>query len=262
MLGANIANYRKKMGMTQEQLAQKLDVTNQAVSKWETDQSCPDTLLLPKIADVFEISLDALFGRAEPPRQEPKAAPVLPWEDDKAFHVVLYHGHTLIGSQPEKADLTFTYEGPAKDIYCSLNLSCGDVEGNVNVEGYAECGDVGGSVNAGSYVECGDVNGNVNAGGYVECSDVNGNVMAGAYVECSDVGGNVSGGSYVECGDVEGSVTALSHVECGDVGGSVTSENGNADSGEGKGFRLGDDHMDMIKDCVDKIGKIFPFGKK
>ena len=150
--------------MTQEQLAQKLDVTNQAVSKWETDQSCPDTLLLPKIADVFEISLDALFGRAEPPRQEPKAAPVLPWEDDKAFHVVLYHGHTLIGSQPEKADLTFTYEGPAKDIYCSLNLSCGDVEGNVNVEGYAECGDVGGSVTAGDSIHCTVIHGSARAG--------------------------------------------------------------------------------------------------
>lgn len=246
MLGANIGSYRKKMGLTQEQLAQKLDVTNQAVSKWETDQSCPDTMLLPKIADVFGITIDALFDR-EPARMEEKKEKTLPWADDEAFHVVLYHGHTLIGSQPEKADLTFTYEGPAKDIYCALNLSCGDVEGNVNAEGNAECGDVGGGVNAGGYVECGDVNGNVNAGGYVECGDVSGNVMAGAYVECGDVSGNVSGGAYVECGDVGGNVTSLAHVECGDVGGSVTSENGNVDSNDGEGF---------------SFGKFFGFGKK
>ena len=245
MLGASIAFFRKKMGLTQEQLAQKLDVTNQAVSKWETDQCCPDTLLLPKIADVFGITIDALFGR-EPAREEEKKAEKLPWADDEAFHVVLYHGHTLIGSQPEKADLTFTYEGPAKDIYCALNLNCGDVEGNVAADGNVECGDVGGTVNAGGYAECGDVGGSLNAGGYVECGDVNGNVVAGAYVECGDVSGNVSGGAYVECGDVGGNVTSLAHVECGDVGGSVTAE-GPVESGDDGGF---------------SFGKFFGFGKK
>ena len=46
-LGNSIGMYRRKLGLTQEGLAQKLNVTNQAVSKWETDQSCPDTMLLP-----------------------------------------------------------------------------------------------------------------------------------------------------------------------------------------------------------------------
>ena len=245
MLGANIAVYRKKLGMTQEQLAQKLDVTNQAVSKWETDQCCPDTMLLPKIADVFGITIDALFGR-EPAREEEKKGETLPWADDEAFHVVLYHGHTLIGSQAEKADLTFTYEGPAKDIYCSLNLSCGDVQGSVKAMGSVECGDVGGSVTAGGNAECGDVSDSLKAGGYVECGDVSGNVVAGAYVECGDVSGNVSGGAYVECGDVGGNVTSLAHVECGDVGGTVTAE-GPVESGDDGGF---------------SFGKFFGFGKK
>lgn len=246
MLGNTIAAYRRKLGLTQEQLAQKLDVTNQAVSKWETEQCCPDTLLLPKIADVFQITIDELFGReaSAQPREEPKEIKGLPWEDDDAFHVVLYHGHTLIGAQGEKADLTFTYEGPAKDIHCALNISCGDVGGNVGAEGNVECGDAGGSVNAGGYVECGDVGGCLNAGGYVECGDVSGSVMAGAYVECGDVSGNVSGGAYVECGDVGGNVTSLNHVECGNVGGNVTSDSGNVDSGKdddqsgGTGFRF------------------------
>ena len=62
-----IVRYRKNLGLTQEALAQRLGVTNQAVSKWESGQSCPDIALLPALADIFGITLDQLFGR------EPKA---------------------------------------------------------------------------------------------------------------------------------------------------------------------------------------------
>ncbi len=55
--------YRKKAGLTQEELAKKLGVTNQSVSKWESAQCCPDIGLLPMLADIFEISIDELFGR-------------------------------------------------------------------------------------------------------------------------------------------------------------------------------------------------------
>ena len=62
-LGKQIAYYRKEWGLTQEVLANRLGVTNQAVSKWESGQSCPDVQLLPLLADVFRVSMDALFGR-------------------------------------------------------------------------------------------------------------------------------------------------------------------------------------------------------
>ena len=62
-IGKNIAQYRKTLTMTQEDLAQKLGVTNQAVSKWELEQACPDVMLLPMLADIFGITIDALFGR-------------------------------------------------------------------------------------------------------------------------------------------------------------------------------------------------------
>ena len=62
--GKQIIHYRKALGMTQEALANALGVSNQAVSKWETDQNCPDVQLLPALADLFGISLDTLFGRA------------------------------------------------------------------------------------------------------------------------------------------------------------------------------------------------------
>lgn len=62
-IGSKIAQYRKEKGLTQETLAQLIGVTNQAVSKWESDQCCPDIQILPKLADIFDVSVDALFDR-------------------------------------------------------------------------------------------------------------------------------------------------------------------------------------------------------
>lgn len=50
--------------MTQGELAERLGITNQSVSKWETGESCPDVLLLPELAEIFGVSLDRLFGRS------------------------------------------------------------------------------------------------------------------------------------------------------------------------------------------------------
>lgn len=61
-LGKRISAYRKQMGLTQDQLAEKLGLTAQAVSKWENDLSCPDITILPKLADIFGVSTDALLG--------------------------------------------------------------------------------------------------------------------------------------------------------------------------------------------------------
>lgn len=62
-LGKRIAAHRKRLGLTQEQLADKLSITAQAVSKWENDQSCPDISVLPLLADIFGVSTDELLGR-------------------------------------------------------------------------------------------------------------------------------------------------------------------------------------------------------
>lgn len=63
-LNENIAFFRKKTGITQEELANALGVTNQAVSKWESGKCAPDIQLLPDIAEYFNISIDELFGRS------------------------------------------------------------------------------------------------------------------------------------------------------------------------------------------------------
>ena len=61
-LGKRIAYHRKRKGLTQDMLAEKLGITAQAVSKWENDQSCPDITTLPKLAEIFGISIDELLG--------------------------------------------------------------------------------------------------------------------------------------------------------------------------------------------------------
>lgn len=61
-LGKRISAHRKRLGLTQDALAEKLGVTAQAVSKWENDQSCPDITMLPKLAEVFDITTDSLLG--------------------------------------------------------------------------------------------------------------------------------------------------------------------------------------------------------
>ena len=60
-LAQNITLLRKRDNITQEQLAQALNISPQAVSKWETNTSQPDTQTLPLIADYFQVSIDYLF---------------------------------------------------------------------------------------------------------------------------------------------------------------------------------------------------------
>ncbi len=58
-----IAEHRRALGLTQEQLGTRLGISGQAVSKWEKGESMPDILLLPELCDIFGISVDELLGR-------------------------------------------------------------------------------------------------------------------------------------------------------------------------------------------------------
>ena len=60
-IGETIASLRKKKGMTQNELAEKMNVTDKAVSKWERDLSCPDVNTISKLADVLDTSVDELL---------------------------------------------------------------------------------------------------------------------------------------------------------------------------------------------------------
>ncbi len=61
-LAFNLQKFRKSSGLTQEELAEKLGVTFQAVSKWENAKAAPDIFFLPVMADLFGCSIDQLFS--------------------------------------------------------------------------------------------------------------------------------------------------------------------------------------------------------
>ena len=82
-LGMRISRFRKAKGYTQEDFSQMLGVTAQAVSKWENDLSCPDIMLLPKIAQLFDISVDELLGGTNEKGKAEKASEPLSADPSK-----------------------------------------------------------------------------------------------------------------------------------------------------------------------------------
>ena len=246
-MGARISARRRDKGLTQEALANILGVSNQAVSKWESDACCPDIALLPQLVDALEMTLDELFGRESKETSTEKAdadgqvlpiAAELPWEDDDSIHAVLFQGHRLL--QPKQGSLfrhdkydeirktvELHFSGTAQDIYSDFSVVCTDstISGSVRAGDGVTCTDVGGDVTAGDDVTCGNIGGSVQAGDSVHCSgDVQGNVRASDSVTCGNVGGDVSANDSVRCGEVRGNVRASDSVTCGDISGSVSAE--------------------------------------
>lgn len=188
-IGNTIATLRKEKAMTQETLANALGVTNQAVSKWESEQSCPDIALLPSIADLFGVSVDYLFGR----ESAVQSGNVLPWEDDDTLRIVIYQGHTHLANYPKASNIRVNMGGLcAENVECACSLS---IDGNV-----------GGNISAKGSVNCATVLGHVSANGSVNCDEVHGNVQAGGSVNCDNVGCDVKAGGSVQCDTVKGSV--------------------------------------------------------
>ena len=62
LIGANIAAYRKSSGLTQAGLAERLNYSDKAVSKWERNESLPDVTLVARLAEVLHTTCDALLS--------------------------------------------------------------------------------------------------------------------------------------------------------------------------------------------------------
>lgn len=122
-LGERIKYHRKRLGLTQEELARRMGVSAQAVSKWENNLSCPDISVLPELAEVFDISLDELLGRenaqgivheAVPAEEEKKSGWSWHWEAPKhkicsaLFAVfVLFYGCLLLLNNVLELDVSW-----------------------------------------------------------------------------------------------------------------------------------------------------------
>ena len=79
-IGKRIAQLRKEKGFTQEELAQQMEVSAQAVSKWENDLTCPDISSLPKLAKLLDVTVDELLSGKE---EQAPLAQVVPVEERK-----------------------------------------------------------------------------------------------------------------------------------------------------------------------------------
>ncbi len=73
-IGNNITEYRKKMNLTQKDLGDMLNVSPQAVSKWENGQAEPDTSTIKRLCQIFRITTDELLGLEEPAHETAAAA--------------------------------------------------------------------------------------------------------------------------------------------------------------------------------------------
>lgn len=253
-LGTMISAYRKTLGMTQEGLAQRLDVTNQAVSKWESDQCCPDISLLPRIADLFGITLDQLFGRTPPvtaleiteaPEPEPDPIPEPePRQEPRRKSLFEQLFHTTVSAVQKAAE-----QAMQEVEQFSAEL---DSEGGVEIPlppavvpdweddntlrvvlfrgthlvaahparrkiTFCYEGTAPIHIHSECNLSCECVNGNATAGGDLSCDCVGGSVAARGDVSCDNVGGSVAAGGDVSCDSVGGSVTAEGDVDCDQV---------------------------------------------
>lgn len=89
VIAGNIADLRRKHKMTQLDLAEKLNYTDKAISKWERGESIPDVLVLKSIADLFGVTVDYLL---EDVHAEPVQENTLDAEEEKRHHSIRARG--------------------------------------------------------------------------------------------------------------------------------------------------------------------------
>lgn len=120
-MGDLICNMRKEKNMTQRELADKLNVTDKAVSKWERGISCPDVNTIPKLADLFSISSDELlrFQRNDRIAQEP-----LP-SDGKNINQIITLVFKAVGLAMGIATLVLSIMGDLESTTAIMMLSLG-----------------------------------------------------------------------------------------------------------------------------------------
>lgn len=235
-LNDTICFYRKKQGLTQEELAVKLGVTNQSVSKWESSQCCPDISLIPKLADIFGISIDELFGKEpKPTTNNYDLCTEFPWPDDEKLRIVFAKGRKILDKSDNINEcISIRFPHDCKETtrqYFKVevfgNISCdASINGDVVSHGEIECNEINGDIKESSQnVNCqGNINGNVNAGANISCGgSIGGGVNCGNNVSCAgEINGAVNCGDNVACGDnIKGDVNCGGSIECKIIEGNV-----------------------------------------
>ena len=114
-IGENIRALRKARGFTQEQLADMLGISFQAVSKWENNASTPDISLLPVIAKELGTSIDQLFSENNPGSWE--GAEMI--QNDDVIRIVQLQGHRILKTMPASQK---TYRSPLLSLMTAITI--------------------------------------------------------------------------------------------------------------------------------------------
>ena len=127
-LGKRITSLRKENNLTQEQLAEMLNVTPQAVSKWENDIACPDISLLPELAKTFNVSVDELLiGKKE----EKKVVELIPEEKRKDYNDLMLR---ICVDSTEGDKVRVNLPIPIIEAAINMGLDISEMSGNNNVK--------------------------------------------------------------------------------------------------------------------------------
>lgn len=103
-IGKNIAKFRKSLNLTQEELGKRLGVTNQAVSKWESEVSMPDIMLLPQIAAVLGVCLEDIYGIAKQVGQVSVNPDDFPVFCHNKLHELFFHNSKMRFTHIDRSD--------------------------------------------------------------------------------------------------------------------------------------------------------------
>ncbi|MDF2542289.1 MAG: methyltransferase protein [Herbinix sp.] len=224
----NIQRLRKERNVTQEVLAAALEISVQAVSKWETGSSLPDILQLPRIARFFGVTIDYLFHSTG--NEAALLHNELPQDD--VLRIMQFRGNQMLGSDLWEKDKAITLKLPefkhsdetkidlSVEIWGNANIE-GDIGGYVQSNGGVNCGNIGSYVECDGGVNCGNVGSYIDCDGGVNCGNISGYLECDGGVNCGNIGQYLECDGAVNCGNIGGNVECDGDVNCGDITGSV-----------------------------------------
>ena len=166
VLAANILKYRKKSGLSQDELAQKLGVTFQAVSKWENAKAAPDITFLPIMADIFGCYIDELFSREIKTEIHYDHCAEFPWADDNTIRIFQTVGKKIIKSQ--EANTCIEVDFLRNCIETTRQYFKVEVFGNLVSDS-----SINGDVICHGRIDCHEINGDVTSQGDVSAYQIN-----------------------------------------------------------------------------------------
>ena len=207
-----IKEKRREMGVSQEIFAEAFGVSVQAVSKWETQSSLPDIMLLPRIAEYLKISMDELFFGCN--CCCPTECNEIP--DEGKLLILQLLGSKILTKDDYNIDIRIMLEMPKTDNTVTI-----EIWGRADIDG-----DISGSVSAGDGINCGNIGHDASAGDGINCGNIGNDASAGDSINCGNIGHDASAGDSIICGNIGRDAAAGDDITCGDIHGNAKASNG------------------------------------